>query len=148
MKYELTTRIELPVPRERAFAFFADAANLGKVTPRELHFRIRTAQPIAMAEGTLIDYTIRLWGIPLHWQTRITRWDPPHEFVDDQLGGPYKSWVHSHRFTDIPGGTLIEDRVVYELRFGWPGRLAAPLVRRQLDRIFAFRTAAVRAALV
>lgn len=144
MKQRLTTRIELPVDQVTVFEFFANAENLGLVTPPELGFRIRTAKPIAMREGTLIDYTIRLWGVSLGWRTRIARWNPPAEFVDEQLRGPYRTWVHTHRFIPISGGTAIEDDVVYELPFGWLGALALPLVRRQLARIFAYRSQAVR----
>jgi ligand-binding SRPBCC domain-containing protein len=145
---KLITSIELPLERDRVFAFFSNAANLATITPRELRFRIRTPQPVAMAEGTLIDYTIRLWGVPIRWRTRIAHWDPPTAFVDEQLRGPYKSWVHTHRFIAVPGGTVIKDEVSYTLRFGWLGAIAAPLVRRQVKRIFAFRGERVRQLLV
>lgn len=144
VKQRLVTRIELPVDQATVFEFFSNAENLGLVTPPELGFRIRTATPIAMREGTLIDYTIRLWGVPLAWRTRIARWSPPAGFVDEQLRGPYKSWVHTHRFIPIAGGTAIEDEVEYELPLGRLGALALPLVRRQLARIFAYRIEAVR----
>ncbi len=103
-----------------------------------------TPKPIVMAEGTLIEYRIRLWGLPLKWRTRIIEWDPPHSFADEQLRGPYKSWIHTHRFVEGHGGTVIEDEVNYTLRFGWVGALAAPLVRREVDRIFEFRAKRVR----
>ena len=148
MIQRLTARLELPLDRATVFEFFSNAENLGVVTPPELRFRIRTATPIAMREGALIDYTIRLWGVSIGWRTRIAHWNPPAEFVDEQLRGPYKTWVHTHRFIPIPGGTAIEDSVEYELPFGWFGTLALPLVRRQLARIFAHRSQAVRATLL
>ena len=141
--YTMRTSMRLPVPRREVFAFFADAANLALITPPEVGFRMRTTGPIEMRAGALIDYTIRLRGIPLRWRTEITRWQPPHEFTDVQARGPYALWAHTHRFRDDGGETVIEDSIRYALPFGLPGRLAHPLVRRQLARIFSYRQEAV-----
>ena len=137
----VSTRV--PRPREHVFAFFADARNLGAVTPPALHFRIDTPLPIEMRVGTLIDYTIGLYGIPLRWRTEITRWEPPFSFEDTQLRGPSATWVHRHLFRDDDGATIIDDEVRYALPLGILGRLAHPLVRWQLRRIFRYRQEAV-----
>jgi len=144
----LRTRVLLPVSIDRVFPFFSAAENLARITPPELGFVIRTPSPIAMRVGALIDYTIKLWGAPLRWRTEITRWNPPHDFEDTQVRGPYAKWVHRHTFTPAGVETLMEDEVRYRLPFGLVGRLAQFVVRRQLRRIFAYREQVVRSLLI
>lgn len=148
MEHELRTSFEIPVSLDAVFDFFSEAANLERITPRELNFRIVTPLPIHMERGVVIAYRLRLFGVPFGWTSRITTWDPPHRFVDEQVKGPYAVWVHTHTFERTATGTLVNDSVRYRLPLTPLGDVAHPLVRRQLGRIFAFREQAVRTALV
>ncbi|MFP5229017.1 MAG: SRPBCC family protein [Acidobacteriota bacterium] len=145
MTYWLERALFIPKPRAEVFAFFADAFNLERITPAFLRFHIVTPGPIAMHAGTLIDYELRLYGVKFRWRTRIAAYEAPDFFVDEQLKGPYRSWVHRHSFEEAPGGTLMRDRVEYALGFGPLGALAhAMLVRRSVERIFAYRNETIR----
>jgi ligand-binding SRPBCC domain-containing protein len=134
------------VPRglEETFAFFSDASNLETITPAFMGFEIRTPRPIEMRAGTLIEYRIRLLGVPMPWLTRIEQWEPGRMFVDRQLRGPYSRWVHTHRFTATDGGTRVEDHVEYAVPFAPLSEpVRALFVRPTVERIFRHRHEAI-----
>ncbi|HVN69308.1 MAG TPA: TIGR01777 family oxidoreductase [Candidatus Binatia bacterium] len=128
----------VPLPVEEIFAFFSDARNLEAITPSSLHFTIKSGAA-AIQEGSVIEYDLRLHGVPLSWKTLIAKWNPPHGFVDVQLRGPYALWEHEHTFMEIPGGTVIADDVTYALPFAPFSAIALPLVRHDVEAIFAYR---------
>ena len=136
------TELWLPLPREKIFPFFADAKNLETITPPWLNFRILTPGEIPMRVGALIDYQIRIHGFPVCWRTKITGWNPPASFVDEQLRGPYRRWRHTHTFEEKNGGTLCGDRVEYAVPGG--ALINHLFVRRDVARIFAYRALALK----
>ena len=140
---ERSQRVEVPI--EPAFDFYGDFANLEPLTPPWLHFEVATPGEVKFRPGTLLDYKLRLHGVPLRWQTRIETWEPPTGFVDTQIKGPYSRWEHTHMFErDGDGATVIHDRVRYAIPLGPLGALAHRLfVRRDLERIFDYRGKAV-----
>jgi ligand-binding SRPBCC domain-containing protein len=142
--HTLFRRQLVPTPIAEVFTFFSRPENLERLTPPGLGFRILTPSPIAMKEGAVIDYTIRLAGMPVRWTTLITLYEPPHRFVDLQLKGPYAYWHHTHSFEETPDGTLLTDEVRYALPFGFLGEIAHELaVKRQLAYIFSQRSAVI-----
>lgn len=126
-----------PLPRHEVFDFFANAENLEAITPPWLHFQILTPTPIQIQQGTLIDYKLRLRMIPIRWRTEIAVWDPPCRFVDRQLRGPYRKWIHEHTFEQTENGTWMTDRVDYTVPGGVLVHTLA--VRRDLLKIFEYR---------
>ena len=128
---------------EEVFAFFADARNLEVITPPFLRFSVVTPGDIELRTGTLIQYRLRLHGLPVNWLTAIQAWDPPHCFVDVQVSGPYALWHHTHLLEPHAEGTLMRDVVRYALPLGPLGALAhTAFVRRDVERIFDYRGAA------
>lgn len=137
----LRQRQLIPRPPGEVFPFFESARNLADITPRWLGFRILEAPERRLAAGDHLQYRLRLFGIPLRWRTRILRLDPGQGFVDEQVAGPYRSWIHTHRFEPTgDGATQMDDRVDYRLPFGRLGRLAGWAVALQLRVIFSYRS--------
>jgi ligand-binding SRPBCC domain-containing protein len=144
MKHVLEREQLVRRPLEEVFAFFADAANLERLTPPRLAFEILTPLPIAMKAGAQIDYQLRLFGVPFRWRTLIETFEPRRRFTDVQLRGPYRTWHHLHEFESVAGGTRMRDRVEYEIPLGPLGELARSVfVTRQVESIFDFRHEAV-----
>ena len=139
---EFQAELWLPLPPAELFHFFGDAANLDALTPPWLNFRIVTPPPIVMREGTLIDYRLRVHGLPLRWRTRISAWQPPQRFVDEQTRGPYRQWIHEHTFEPRDGGTLARDVVRYAVPLDV--LLHRWFVRPDIEKIFRFRSEALR----
>ncbi|MDQ2817842.1 MAG: TIGR01777 family oxidoreductase [Candidatus Eremiobacteraeota bacterium] len=135
--YRASQRVAAPL--SRVFAFFSDAANLQKLTPQTLDFRIETPIPIEMGRGATIAYSLRINGFRVKWKTLIARWQPQTSFVDFALRGPYSLWRHTHAFTEVEGGVVIGDRVDYALPAPPLGNIALPWVRASIDRIFEYR---------
>lgn len=131
-----------PQPRAELFAFFSDASNLEAITPPWLTFQTLTRAPIQMRRGSLIDYKLRVHGLPIRWRTEIKLWEPPTRFVDEQIRGPYRVWIHEHTFDEHDGGTLMRDYVRYAVPFDW--LVHGLLVRRDIEAIFAYRTEKLR----
>jgi len=135
----------LPGTPAEIFPFFADAANLERITPPWLRFTVLTPAPIAMRPGTLIDYRLRWRVFPIRWRTLISTWDPPHRFVDEQIRGPYRIWHHEHTFERDGDTTVMRDRIHFLAPLSW---ISHPLtVRRDVERIFAHRREAIGSAL-
>jgi ligand-binding SRPBCC domain-containing protein len=139
--YTLHREQILPGTPDRVFPFFADAGNLEAITPPSLRFAIVTPRPIEMRVGALIEYRLRMRGLPISWLTRIEEWEPGVRFVDMQLRGPYALWHHTHTFEPAgTTGTLMRDTVRYALPGGPLAAIPHALfVRSELDRIFSFR---------
>lgn len=137
--YQLIREQWLTTPLAETFAFFSRPENLEEITPPWLGFHIVRADRQLHA-GSIIEYKLRIRGLPMRWSSEIAVWEPPYRFVDDQLRGPYKLWHHEHRFKSENGGTRIGDHVNYALPFGILGEIAhALMVKRDVESIFQFR---------
>lgn len=140
--YTLKRTQFLPIELDEAWNFFSSPANLSKITPEHMGFKIlyMSGGP-NMYAGQIIRYMVSgLPGIPMNWTTEITHVEEPHYFVDEQRFGPYALWHHQHHFKEVTGGVEMTDEVNYALPFGMLGRFVHWLfVGRAVNRIFDYR---------
>lgn len=140
--FELRNEVIVPAPLDEVWPFFCDARNLERLTPSFLRFEVLTPEPIDMQKGTLIDYKLRIRGLPIRWRSEITAWEPQHRFVDEQRRGPYRCWIHEHTFEARGDETIARDYVQYD-------HVGGSLVNRlmvgpDVGRIFAHREKMLR----
>jgi ligand-binding SRPBCC domain-containing protein len=126
---------------EEAWSFFSSPANLNKITPDDLDFRIIGSLPDRMYQGMLIRYKIKpMLNIPVDWVTEITMIEDKSFFIDEQRKGPYKIWHHEHHFKAVDEGVLMTDKLYYDIGMGFLGRIAGRVwVDKQVEKIFTFR---------
>lgn len=142
-----TYTIWIDAPIEAVWAFHASVEALPLLTPPDRTVRI-LSEDVAVRNGALHQLAIRMKGLPVRWDARISDVEPPTRFVDTAERSPFAVWRHEHRFTPENGGTRLTDTVEYRLPFGPIGAVVDRLfVGRDLDAMFAFRHEATRAAL-
>lgn len=132
---------KIPATLEKTWDLFSNPANLQKITPESMKFKVLTELPDKIFSGQIIDYKVSpLFGIPLSWRTEITDVKHGEFFVDEQRIGPYARWHHEHHFKAIEGGVEMTDIVEYKNPLGYLGKLAnGILVKRKLRKIFEYR---------
>ncbi|WP_290733108.1 TIGR01777 family oxidoreductase [Halobacteriovorax sp. JY17] len=131
-------------PLEDVFQFFSDVKNLETITPKNLSFKIVGMNTDQIKTGSLIDYKLKIHGIPAKWKTKINNFEKNKSFIDEQLKGPYSKWVHQHDFQSLKNGTLISDKIVYKVPFGILGNLVSGwFISRDVKSIFNYRNAVI-----
>ena len=149
----LDRRFWVPRPRPQVFEFFAEPRNLALVQPPGSALRWLLAPPARLAAGAVLDFRVKILGVPVRWRVMVREFDRPYRFVDVQLEGPFARWEHSHRFVEGVAeggeiGTWVEDRVTYRLPLGALGDLAHAVAgRRQIAALFDHRERRLRALL-
>ena len=146
--YQLHTTQKIPATIDEVWEFISSPANLSKITPEYMGFRITSKGSLQkMYPGMIISYKVSpVLGIKMTWVTEITHVKEKAYFVDEQRIGPYAMWHHEHFIEPIEGGVLMSDIVSYKPPFGFLGTLAHPLViKGKLKEIFDFRHKAVEA---
>ena len=138
--YRLHSIQALPISKVEAWEFLSDPKNLATITPEHMGFHILSGAEKSMFPGQIIQYKVTPFpGFSTRWVTEITHVSDGEYFVDEQRFGPYALWHHKHFLKTIPGGVAMEDIIDIKLPFGLLGRLAYPMIKKQLTKIFAYR---------
>jgi hypothetical protein len=132
-------RCPVPATPEQLMAYHLASGAFERLTPPFERVKVRRWEPVAL--GARQGFEVRFGPIPLRWEGEITAFTPPDGFVDEQRGGPFRSWRHEHRFLD----RRVEDRITYQLPLGPLGDLVAGrAIASRLEQLFQWRQARTR----
>lgn len=135
--YEKKSLIECQV--EDLFHFHIDTNNLKAISPTNIKVTLLNEGFVPKEGGVLKLRTVKNF-IPIIWEVKIDTLQSPNLLVDIAMKSPFKSWKHSHIFTQIDENLCeLKDRVEYELPFGFLGSLFDFFVQYELKSMFEFR---------
>ena len=134
--------VEVNVPVEELFAYYADVRKVPRLTPSDLHLRLLKAET-PMHHGSRVLFAVRPRMVPfeVHWLLKITELTPNKSFTEELVKGPFTYWRHHHEFEALDEG---RSRVVDTIEFGRPTGIVRHLlsqgrIRSMLRRAFRHR---------
>ena len=136
MKYQ--HRFEVDAPLAAVADFHAQSASMGAITPPPVVVRVHRA-PARLSDGQEMDFTMWLGPLPVHWLARIEEVSATG-FIDRQLRGPFRRWVHRHTFVPVDETTTaVVDEIELELRSHLLWGLVGLGMSLSLPLLFAYR---------
>jgi ligand-binding SRPBCC domain-containing protein len=135
--YEKTSLIECQV--QELFDFHLDTNNLKVISPKNIKVTLLN-EGFMPKEGAVLKLRTVKNFIPIIWEVKIDTLNAPNLLVDIALKSPFKSWKHSHVFTQIDENLCeLKDVVEYSLPFGFVGSLFNFFIHNELKSMFEFR---------
>ncbi len=140
LSHQFEQEVWLDRPMEEVFPFLAEVANLPLLVPESANLQLTKVPEGGLGEGREMEMSMRIQGLALKMRSRVEVWDPPRTMVDVQARGPWRSWRHTRELEPLEGGTLVRDRVRYELPLGPLGDLLfGEAVDREVAVLFGYR---------
>jgi ligand-binding SRPBCC domain-containing protein len=89
--------------------------------------------------GETVTWEAKHFGIRQNLTSKITEFEYPNYFVDEQVSGAFKSIRHEHRFERRGNQTLMTDNFIFESPLGLLGRLANVLFLKSYMKILLLK---------
>lgn len=141
-RFEVAETVLLPL--DVVWKAHEDVKLLERISPPFPVIRLKESNIVC---GLNAQFTVRVemvgWG--MDWQVKITHWDPPTCFIDQQVSGPFKFWEHTHHFMPI---TADSTRMVDSVQFEFNPLLDGTVIRLGLEALFKARMQNLKQALL
>lgn len=144
-------QVRVDAPLDEVWDFHSRLSGLEALTPGWMNLQVEAARgpdgeadPELLEQGAQVRMSMRPLGVGprQQWVSRIVYRDRDDEsaiFRDDMQGGPFRKWVHTHRFVADGDSTIVHDNVEYELPLGGLGTAVGPLAVVGFEPMFRYR---------
>lgn len=141
MSETFTFRSRMPASAEAVYRFHAEPDALERLTPPWERARVVARTGGIEQPGSRVTLHVSVGPFSQDWIAEHTACDPGKMFRDEMVSGPFRRWEHTHEFQpESADSSILEDRVEYEVPWGWLGRrVAGNYIRRRLRRMFEWR---------
>jgi len=138
----------MPVPPRALYDWHARPGAFERLMPPWQRLDIVSREG-GIADGDRLVFALRAGPTRVTWEALHSAHIAGEQFVDEMVRGPMARWRHTHRFlpAESSSSSVLEDVVEFAPPLGIAGRAGGGLIRRQLERLFAFRHSRVRADL-
>lgn len=133
-----TRRTSVPYPARALYAWHTRPGALERLAPPWQGLEVESS--VGSFEDREVVLRMRQAGVVFRWVARHRDVIEGRQFVDEQVRGPFRRWVHTHRFHEDGDGAVLEDEVDWEAPLGGVGAWFGD-VEATLDRVFRFRHA-------
>jgi uncharacterized protein (TIGR01777 family) len=143
-----TQRSRIAAPADEVFRWHERPGAFERLAPPWQKIEVVERQG-GIQPGGRVALRQSLGPLKITWRLEHRDYIAGRQFRDCQLSGPFRSWTHTHTIEpDGPDACYLLDRIEYALPAGAIGQSAlGGFVRRQLDRMFAYRHAVTSADL-
>ncbi len=151
MGMHFSKRTEMPASPRELFAWHERPGAFERLTaPFEPVELVERTGGLEVGAKTVVK--MHIGPVPQTWTAVHTAYEPGVMFRDEQQGGPFRKWEHTHRVVPVAGSettSTLDDSIEYELPLGGLGTLfGGGLAKSTLERLFEHRHAITRADLM
>ncbi|MDJ0625066.1 MAG: hypothetical protein QNJ31_01710 [Candidatus Caenarcaniphilales bacterium] len=138
-KSSVSSEIKIKCNQSQTFAFHENLCNISKVLPPFINVKINKIEyPVQQnSEANLILSFFGLFPL-LNWKLRFKTFEKPYIFVDEEIGGLFEEFSHTHQFIPLRNDlnvTIVKDDVTFSLNDSFINRTIGSFLVKKIITI-------------
>ncbi len=136
---QIKCNITVQAKRVQVFEYMMNPENWPVMLQNDIDVELRVV-PKEMDVGNIYKMTMSRFGFSQPVEILIQDFQKNLSVTYKQINGLFSKWIHTQKFEDVEGGTLVTDVVEYQLPFGLFGHLVDDVfVRHDMKSVLEHR---------